>query len=313
MRNTASVANWLSDEMDALWSAFPVDAVPRPTVLLDRRVRIEGGFEDVNAKEAWAGGRIGWSTELPPGVSALLPARGPAYTDRELTITELAPATAEFRCDRGPRRAPPPTGSPSPACTGRASFLSPDVDCWWSQAASDEGPHSGGNATIADDQVTVQFPAFGGALRSSTGPSSKNARLRRRPGHHLGARRSQGQLRDNVGIRRIVDGRIAEPLSERAGARGHGRPATVGHFNKRRHIRETARDTQSGVGGLRRGFPAYTQSVVPRRIHLTHRPVDNWLSCGFCRRIEHMIESEFAAKAAQAACAAGRTRRRRFG
>jgi hypothetical protein len=36
------VANWVSEEVDARWRAFPVEAVPRPIVLLDERVRIEG-------------------------------------------------------------------------------------------------------------------------------------------------------------------------------------------------------------------------------------------------------------------------------
>jgi hypothetical protein len=62
-------ANWVNDEDEARWAAFPLDAVPRPTVLLDHRVRIESGFDDSNSKEAWQGGRIGWSTPLPPAVS----------------------------------------------------------------------------------------------------------------------------------------------------------------------------------------------------------------------------------------------------
>jgi hypothetical protein len=92
------VTSWVSHDVDARWAAFLIDATPRPIVLLDERLRIEGGFDDVASKEAWLGGRISWSTPLDSALSALLPAGGRAHTDRELTVTELVPISAGFQC-----------------------------------------------------------------------------------------------------------------------------------------------------------------------------------------------------------------------
>jgi hypothetical protein len=157
------VANWASEEVDARRRTFPVEAVPRPIVFLDERVRIEGGFDDANAKEAWLGGRIGWSTPLPLGVSELLPARGRAHTDRELTITDVVATAVEFRCDRGPRVLPAyrlqVTGM-----YGSCVILSPEVECWWPRTAAHEDSQPGGLAEIEDDEITVHLLAHGGVL-----------------------------------------------------------------------------------------------------------------------------------------------------
>jgi hypothetical protein len=221
------MASRVSDEVDARWAAFPVDAVPRPIVLLDERVRIEGGFDDVNSKEAWSGGRIGSSAPLAPGVLALLPAQGPARTDRELTITEVVSTTAEFRCDRGPRELPAyrlkVTGM-----YGSCVILAPEVECWWPRLPEDEGRQPGGLAEIDNDDVTVHFLAHGGVLTEF-----HRAEFQEHANYVVGraitSERSvpEGRLVHMVGISRMVMGRLTSPLDGRVLVDTTGQPLAV--------------------------------------------------------------------------------------
>ena len=132
---------------------------------------------------------------------------------------------------------------------------------------------SGGDATIADDRVTVRFPAFGGNLTEF-----HRAEFQEHAAYVVGraitSERAapKGSVVTAVGIRRRVTGRYES--TERASARGRHRSAAVGHFGKRCHVREAARDTRCDVRVGRRGFHADTQSVVERKI-LKAGSVDN--------------------------------------
>jgi hypothetical protein len=221
------MASWVRDEVETRWGAFPVDAVPRPIVLLDERVRIEGGFDDADTKEAWLGGRIGSSTPLPPGLCELLPARGRAHTDRELTITEVASTTAEFRCDRGPRDLPAyrlrVTGM-----YGSCVILSPEIECWWPRPALDRDDQPGGFAEIENDDITVHLSAFGGVLTEFHHAEFEE--------HHafvvgraITSKRSvpPGTRVLAKGIGRMVIGQLASPLNGRVLVNPKGQPMTV--------------------------------------------------------------------------------------
>ena len=160
VRDTASVANWLRDEDAARWAAFPSDVVPRPIVLLESRVRVEGGFVDSDSKLAWMAGGIELKP-LSPALSALLPRRRRAYGGPILTVTEVASTTAAFTCDRGPRQ----LEAYRLQVTGLYGFciiLSPTVECWWAVGQPDR--QRLGEAALEDDGVTIHFPAYGGAL-----------------------------------------------------------------------------------------------------------------------------------------------------
>jgi hypothetical protein len=199
----------------------------RPIVLLDERVRIEGGFDHSNSKKAWLGGRIGWSTPPPPDVSALLPARGRAHTDRELTITEVVTTTAEFGCDRGPRELSAyrlkVTGM-----YGSCVILSPEVECWWPRLPADEGRQPGGLAKIDNDDVTIHFPAFGGVLTEF-----HRAEFQEHATYVVGRaitskrRIPAGTAVHALGISRKVMGRLTSPLNGRVLLDTRGQPLSV--------------------------------------------------------------------------------------
>lgn len=93
------------------WAAFPVDADPRPTVLLGQRVFGDGGFRTGDAKESFIDGLFAFEVDVPARVVAALPsarvrpARGrPAPPP--LRIVGAESSATEFRTDRGRRRLP---------------------------------------------------------------------------------------------------------------------------------------------------------------------------------------------------------------
>jgi hypothetical protein len=159
-------------------------------------------------------------------VAALLPARGPAHTDRELTVTEIVSTAAEFHCDRGPRDLPAyrlkVTGM-----YGSCVVLSPDVECWWWQGRSEES-RSGGQAEITRDQLTVHFPGFGGALTEF-----HRAEFQEHPAYVVGRAitsertAAKGTFVTLVGICRMVTGRLTSPLNGRVLVDTVGRPLSV--------------------------------------------------------------------------------------
>ena len=97
---------WCVDEGGVeRWSAFPVNADPRPIVLVWPPVENDGGFRSQAAKDAWFDGRYEWAVQVPDGVKV----RARKSADREpqepmgppLRITEAGQAEREFLTDRG--------------------------------------------------------------------------------------------------------------------------------------------------------------------------------------------------------------------
>jgi hypothetical protein len=145
------VADWVADEVAARWRAFPLDAAPRPVVLLDERVRIEGVFVDGDSKLAWMDGAVVSDPLLPPDLLASLPAARTHTGKTVLRVTDVASTVAAFRCDHGPRLLPAyrlqVTG-----LRGSCVILSPEVECWWSVLPSDLRRGQRRDATRRDDQ-----------------------------------------------------------------------------------------------------------------------------------------------------------------
>jgi hypothetical protein len=227
LRFTGPVANWVDDEVAARWAGFPVDAAPRPIVLLEARVRIEGGFIDDESKIAWMEGAIASDGAVPAALLALLPTRRQASPPTVLTITGVTSTAAPFWCDRGPRELPAyrlqVTG-----LQGACAILAPVVVCWWPVSDADQSPGPGGAATIDDDGVTIHFPAFGGFLTEFHGAEFQEhatyvvARA-------ITSRRSvpPGTAVIAVGVIRNVTGRLRAPLGGRALLHTSGQPMAV--------------------------------------------------------------------------------------
>ncbi|MDE3133203.1 MAG: hypothetical protein KGL15_03970 [Acidobacteriota bacterium] len=154
------------------WSAFPVKDVPRPLVLVESRVRIEQGFDTVDAKIAFLGGCVEATVSLPDGVIEALgrgahPSRRPP---REPLVIDAANCEeAEFLTDRGPRRLPAWRLSAEHAL-GAIWVLDPGVTDW--RPARDagvmppqvQGPgHRGGRRVEVDaDDRSVLVHWLGG-------------------------------------------------------------------------------------------------------------------------------------------------------
>jgi len=227
VRDTGSVANWLPEKDAARWAAFPLDAAPRPIVLLDYRVRVEGGFIDSYSKNAWMDGAIESHPPLPPALSALLPTHKRNRRESVLAITDVSPTAAGFRCDRGDRELPAyrlkVTGM-----YGSCVILSPDVECWWSDLCADKPRDRGGDATIEDDGLTIHFPAFGGALTEF-----HRAEFQEHANYAVGRaitsqrRVPAGTAVRAVGVHRMLTGRLSSPLGARVLLDMSGQPMSV--------------------------------------------------------------------------------------
>jgi hypothetical protein len=227
MQETGPVATWADDENAARWGAFPVDTVPRPIILLDDRVRIEGGFVDVASKIAWEDGAIDSTTPLPAGLSASLPPAIDGGGRALLSITDVSATAATFRCDRGPRELPAyrlkVTGM-----YGSCVILSPEVECWWPRLPADERRQPGGLAKIDDDGVTIHFPAFGGVL-TQFHRAEFQEHTAYVVGRALTSERSvpKGTAVIALGISRMVTGRLTSPLNGRVLLDTRGQPLSV--------------------------------------------------------------------------------------
>lgn len=85
-----------------VWAGFPVDAEPRPYVLVQERVG-EAGYRTVEAKEAFMHGRIRFAPEVPDAAVDALVAGGVQLSPGEpaLLIWGAALGRHAFRTDRG--------------------------------------------------------------------------------------------------------------------------------------------------------------------------------------------------------------------
>jgi hypothetical protein len=91
------------------WSQFPVDQTPRPIVLADSRVHVEGGFASGEAKMAFMEGRWDLAVEVPGSVLDELARQARSGQPRggaSLRITGIELADSEFLTDRGRQRLP---------------------------------------------------------------------------------------------------------------------------------------------------------------------------------------------------------------
>jgi hypothetical protein len=93
------------------WAAFPVDANPRPLVLLGDPVRVEKGFADGDAKMAFEAGLVDPDGKVPPEAAQAFAALTlekplPAPQPPKLKVLSATHATASFGTDRGPKELP---------------------------------------------------------------------------------------------------------------------------------------------------------------------------------------------------------------
>ena len=124
-----ALAQWAVER----WSALPVDADPRPIVLIWAPIESDGGFRSQDAKDAWFDGRYEWAVEVPDGVMV----RARMSADREpqepvgppLRITQAGQAEHEFVTDRGLVTLPA-YWLKGPSITGALWVLDPKVKYW---------------------------------------------------------------------------------------------------------------------------------------------------------------------------------------
>lgn len=211
------------------WLRFPVTEVPRPVVLLSPAVEIDQGFVDGGSKAAWLSGAVVADVPLPPGVLGLAIGRqaedlGPAV----LHITAVERCVSEFLCDRGPRVLPAYRLGVSGSRDG-CVVLDPDVQCWWpSRADWSASNFGGGRAQVDDDDLTIHFPAVGGALTQFHHADFVEYETCV-VGHAITSEREvpPGMAVRAFGIKKQVIGRLKNPLAGRVLLNSRGLPLAV--------------------------------------------------------------------------------------
>jgi hypothetical protein len=115
------------------WAAFPVNAAPRPLVLVGEEVVTRRGFRTGEAKDAFGAGHIDWAVEIPDGVRAKLQngatSRARARARQPLRITHAGAGEQEFMTDRG-LEILPAWWVQGPATVGPIWVLDPAVEHW---------------------------------------------------------------------------------------------------------------------------------------------------------------------------------------
>lgn len=150
----------------ARWVRFPAGATPRPVVLADRAVRLEGVFLDDEFERAWTQGLIRPDPSLPGGVAARLSTGTAPSGGSTLTVSDAAATTATFRCDRGLRELPAYRMEVT-GLRGACLVLSPEVECWWPADETEARRGTGGVGTVDDDGATLHLMALGGPLTAA--------------------------------------------------------------------------------------------------------------------------------------------------
>jgi hypothetical protein len=164
-------ARWAIDR----WSAFPVDRIPRPLVMVGERVVVEQGFKTGEAKRAFLERRIEWRVAVPPTVRDQLirptELRGQLSPGPPLVIAAADRDEKEFVTDRGPRRLPAWRLRADDAL-GPIWILDPDVADWHPpEPAAGRGPDTppppgkgvGARIEVADDDCTLTVYWLGAA------------------------------------------------------------------------------------------------------------------------------------------------------
>jgi hypothetical protein len=89
------------------WASFPVDADPRPLVLLGERVNVKEGFTDDDGKIAFIEGRVDADGKVPPeAAEAFAQLAKPAEGNPRIKVLSVHKGTAAFPTDRGGRDLP---------------------------------------------------------------------------------------------------------------------------------------------------------------------------------------------------------------
>jgi hypothetical protein len=227
-------------EVAAAWSEFPVAQVPRPIVFLDTPVHIgDRGFVDEDAKLAWSRGAIESEVAVPDGLmETILEGRSHSASGGSLVISGVQQCEEMYWCDRG-HRALPAYRLRVSGLAQECIVVDPTVEFWWPPRGEWHiyGP---GNATVAADDVTVEFPAFGGALTEF-----HRAEFVEFPtcvvGHVVASERDAppGRPVPAIGIVSKVIGLLNAPLEGRVLLFTDGTPVAVLQHGSRREIGET--------------------------------------------------------------------------
>ncbi len=136
------------------WRDFPVDADPRPIVLLGETVQVgDGGFATGDAKAAFVDGQIDPAGKVPAEAAEAFkqltePAKGrPANGITPLRVLSVAKGTAAFATDRGTRQLPAWTFRLSDTI-GEVAVLAERIE--WIRPFSGLGRH-----TVSADGLTL--------------------------------------------------------------------------------------------------------------------------------------------------------------
>lgn len=118
----------------ALWDSFPVDARRRPIVLSGVAVWYNGGgFDSVEAKQAFSAGMVAADVDLEPGLLERLTEHAGAPNTAGLSLLRVvksSPTHRRFMTDRGMRRLPA-WDLELTHTKGVFTVLSTTVETWW--------------------------------------------------------------------------------------------------------------------------------------------------------------------------------------
>ncbi|MGH9067370.1 MAG: hypothetical protein ACRD0J_07765 [Acidimicrobiales bacterium] len=223
------------------WAGFPVDATPRPLVLVGSRVAgTINGFPNGAAKQAFIQGAFNAPAKLPAGPSTTdgypvitatkalgmlesTDAKGPPVPTR-LTITTVQLGTGTFVTDRGDRRLPAWLFSLQ-GVQGRAAVLAVAANRIFSPPTAGPSPPPGlDSAQLSHDGRTLTVGFTGAA--PGTGPCTANYTLEVGTSraavvigvhkiHHSGGNSTSGVFCSAVGYSRHATTVLSKPLGPR--------------------------------------------------------------------------------------------------
>lgn len=97
----------VSEQSLAKWASFPVNANPRPLVLIGEKVGIKDGFAEGDGKAAFLDGRIDANGKVPPeAAEAFAQLVKPGAGEPKLKVLSATQGKAMFGTDRGPAELP---------------------------------------------------------------------------------------------------------------------------------------------------------------------------------------------------------------
>lgn len=156
----------------ALWDPFPVDTQRRPIVLSGVAVLHNGGgFDSVEAKEAFSAGMVAADVDLEPGLLERLTEHAGAPNMDGLSALRVVKASSthrRFMTDRGMRRLPAWDLELTHA-QGVFTALSTTVETWWPPAWDSTMFHETQHPVSYVDRTSRQlsYSSFTGSPRDS--------------------------------------------------------------------------------------------------------------------------------------------------